>query len=253
MLPNGFFDTTNKTSFLPSLVHVYDVNNINANYHTIHLYQIGKDMGTYLPNLLTKFFNVSHVNYTYTWINQTSVDNLNYDMPSNVNMITTGGEGVENYVYSFPITVLKKCTWIIYWCDSSYDTLYQFYVNFKKTYKTLLEKNNLLYNNWYIVIPFLSEKGSSITISRNINNFKRRWLNMLKKKYMYRHDYDMLVTMLMYNSTLDIVFKPYVYDTQDTYSDSFIYTNVGGDGTSVFKIDRALCDLVSYDMLMSNW
>ena len=240
MIPNKFFDTSNNIQFLKDDIIKYNVNNRNENYHRFHFYQIGDRVGTYLPNILTKFLNVSHVEYTYTWIKY-STDKP--DIPKNINLIDHEDTGIENYVYSLPMEVMNG-TWVIYWCDYI-DKLTDFYTLFKKVYRQDLKYQNMLENKVYILIPSLSKDGASVSIHKNEKIISKSLINNIYKRDEYYYEYDMMSTLFMYNITLETIFKQYTVDAHKKY----FYSNIGGNGVSVFKIDRDLCDLIAYDMI----
>lgn len=233
-----YFNKKRNIMFSPNNIQNISVNTINNNFHILQLFQIGHNAGTYLPNLLTKFLNVSNVRYTYTWANPSSQPML---LPENVDVLNH--DGIESYVLDFPINNIYNGTWIVYWCDDIIG-LSEFYTRFKKVYRCLYNDFNWFRNHFYIIIPSLSVNGASVSILHKESTINKTLVKNIENNWCYDYGYDMLATMHMYNISIEKIFKPYITTTNK----NCFYQNIGGNGVDVFDIDQELHNIIAYDI-----
>ena len=246
MLSNRYFNVKENYTINTNSLHLRSVNDIIDNKITTHLYQVGHTVGTYLPNLLTKYFNASGMKYKYTYLNpdKEQVD----DIDSSVEIIENAT--MDDCVFNIPTYHLEKDFWFIYWCDELHK-LRDFTKLVKKIYKPRRKYNNDINFqslHLYVMIPILSDKGASVNVYRfNDRLPTQAFCTSITNKWKYSYQYDMLATMYMYNITQERLFNTYYRCIENTNKVVDIYQHIGGDGVSTFKINQHLHNIVLYD------
>lgn len=204
----------------------------NRNRH-VHILQVGDKACTYLPNLLSKYLTVSNVLYTYTWCNHAQDNLFPRDIETNIKIYNT----TDPYHIALNIPFKNKTEQVyIIW---AYDI--EKYDMFIKTFKQLYNNHAFIQKRTTVLFPFLSKNGGSIKIRTSKEKLLKSHKNYMIKNWEYSYAHDMLATMYAYN-----------FITTNIYTWPMLYTDIGGDGVSNFKINQEMYQIVMHSTYVSN-